>query len=131
VKKIKNMKNWLLVGLMFSSYGVLAEEWQMYFESDKFYFFIAPNSTLKTGANIVTSTTHDYKTASERGERSRQITREYDCVKAQSRVLRLVTYSQEKAAGEVIRDEPQAEAWSSIPANSAVSALGNIVCSAS
>ncbi len=116
---------------MLSSYGVLAEEWKMYFESDKFYFFIAPNSTLKTGTNIVTSTTHDYKTPSERGERSRQITREYDCVKAQSRVLRLVTYTKEKAAGEVIRDEPQAEAWAAIPTNSAVSALGNIVCSAS
>jgi len=130
VKKIINTNKVLWVGLMLCSYAVAAEEWQMYFESDKFYFFVAPNSTLKTGANVVTSTTHDYKKPSERGEKSRQITREYDCVKAQSRVLRLVTYSKEKAAGEVIRDEPQVEAWAAIPPNSAVSALGDRVCHA-
>ena len=130
MKKIKRADSWLLVGLILCSLTVSAQEWQMYFESDKFYFFVAPNSSQKTGSNIITSTTHDYKTPSERGERSRQITREYDCAKAQYRVVRLVTFSKEKALGDVIRDEAQVESWAAIPANSAVSVLGDRVCNA-
>ncbi len=63
-------------------------------------------------------------------KRSRQITREYDCAKAQSRVVRLMTFSKEKALGDVIRDEAQVESWAAIPANTAVSALGDRVCNA-
>jgi hypothetical protein len=40
----------------------------------------------------------------------------------------MVTYSKEKAAGQIIRDEAEAEAWTAIAPNSAVAALGNIVC---
>jgi hypothetical protein len=128
VKKYKKTKRLLVVGLMLCSCAVLAEEWQTYFESDKFYFYLAPNATQRAGDSIITTTIHDFKTPSERGERSRQITREYDCVKAQSRMLKMVTYSKEKAAGQIIRDEAETEAWTAIAPNSAVAALGNIVC---
>jgi len=128
VKKIKRTKRLLLVGLMLCSCAALAEEWQTYFESDKFYFYLPPNSTQRVGDNIITHTIHDFKTPSDRAERSRQITREYDCAHAQSRVLKMVTYSKEKAAGQIIRDEAEAEAWTAIPPNSAVAALGNIIC---
>ena len=128
IKTIKTTKRLLFVGLMFCSCAALAEEWQTYFESDKFYFYLAPNSTQRAGDNIITNTIHDFKTPSDRGERSRQITREYDCAHAQSRVLKMVTYSKEKAAGQIIRDEAETEAWAAIAPNSAVAALGNIVC---
>ena len=128
MKKSKKIKRLLFVGLMLCSSAIFAEEWLTYFESDKFYFYLAPNSTQRAGDNIITHTIHDFKTPSERGERSRQITREYDCAHAQSRVLKMVTYSNEKAAGQIIRDEAETEAWKAIPPNSAVAALGNIVC---
>ncbi len=128
MKKIIRAKRLLFAGLMLCSCAVLAEEWQSYFESDKFYFYLAPNPTQRAGDNIITNTIHDFKTPSERGERSRQITREYDCALAQSRVLKMVTYSKEKAAGQVIRDESETEAWTAIAPNSAVAALGKIVC---
>ena len=128
MKKIKTTKRLLFVGLIVCSSAALAEEWQTYFESDKFYFYLAPNSTQRAGDNIITNTIHDFKTPSDRGERSRQITREYDCAHAQSRVLKMVTYSKEKAAGQIIRDEAETEAWAAIAPNSAVAALGNIVC---
>jgi|LauGreDrversion4_2_1035121.scaffolds.fasta_scaffold84839_1 hypothetical protein len=128
LKKSKKTKLLLFVGLILSSCAVFAEEWQTYFESDKFYFYLAPNSTQRAGDNIITQTIHDFKTPSDRAERSRQITREYDCARAQSRVLKMVTYSKEKAAGQIIRDEAEVEAWAPIAPNSAVAALGNIVC---
>ena len=128
MKKIKTTKRLWFVGLIVCSSAALAEEWQTYFESDKFYFYLAPNSTQRAGDNIITNTIHDFKTPSDRGERSRQITREYDCAHAQSRVLKMVTYSKEKAAGQIIRDEAETEAWAAIAPNSAVAALGNIVC---
>ena len=128
IKTIKTTKRLLFVGLMVCSCAAIAEEWQTYFESDKFYFYLAPNSTQRAGDNIITNTIHDFKTPSDRGERSRQITREYDCAHAQSRVLKMVTYSKEKAAGQIIRDEAETEAWAAIAPNSAVAALGNIVC---
>ena len=116
------------MGLILSSCAVFAEEWQTYFESDKFYFYLPPNSTQRAGENIITHTIHDFKTPSDRAERSRQITREYDCAHAQSRMLKLVTYSKEKAAGQIIRDETETEAWTAIPPNSAVAALASIIC---
>jgi hypothetical protein len=128
VKTIKRTNRLLFVGLMLCSSAVFAEEWLNYFESDKFYFYLAPNSTQRAGDNIITHTIHDFKTPSDRAERSRQITREYDCAHAQSRVLKMVTYSKEKAAGQIIRDEAEVEAWAPIAPNSAVAALGNIVC---
>ena len=128
MKKSKKTKRLLFVGLILSSCAVFAEEWQTYFESDKFNFYLPPNSTQRAGENIVTHTIHDFKTPSDRAERSRQITREYDCVHAQSRVLKLVTYSKEKAAGQIIRDETETEAWTAIPPNSAVAALASIIC---
>jgi len=128
VKTIKRTKRLLFVGLMLCSSAVFAEEWLNYFESDKFYFYLAPNSTQRAGDNIITHTIHDFKAPSERGERSRQITREYDCANAQSRVLKMVTYSKEKAAGQIIREEAETEAWTAIAPNSAVAALGTIVC---
>ena len=109
MKKSKKIKRLLFVGLMLCSSAIFAEEWLTYFESDKFYFYLAPNSTQRAGDNIITHTIHDFKTPSERGERSRQITREYDCAHAQSRVLKMVTYSKEKAAGQIIRDEAETE----------------------
>ena len=126
--KSKKTKRLLFVGLILSSCAVFAEEWQTYFESDKFNFYLPPNSTQRAGENIITHTIHDFKTPSDRAERSRQITREYDCVHAQSRMLKLVTYSKEKAAGQIIRDETETEAWTAIPPNSAVAALANIIC---
>lgn len=126
--KSKKTKRLLFVGLILSSCAVFAEEWQTYFESDKFYFYLPPNSTQRAGENIITHTIHDFKTPSDRAERSRQITREYDCVHAQSRMLKLVTYSKEKAAGQIIRDETETEAWTAIPPNSAVAALASIIC---
>jgi len=128
MKKSKKTKRLLFVGLILSSCAVFAEEWQTYFESDKFNFYLTPNSTQRAGENIITHTIHDFKTPSDRAERSRQITREYDCVHAQSRVLKLVTYSKEKAAGQIIRDETETEAWTAIPPNSAVAALASIIC---
>ena len=128
MKKSKKTKRLFFVGLILSSCAVFAEEWQTYFESDKFYFYLPPNSTQRAGENIITHTIHDFKTQSDRAERSRQITREYDCVHAQSRVLKLVTYSKEKAAGQIIRDETETEAWTAIPPNSAVAALASIIC---
>ena len=126
--KSKKTKRLLFVGLILSSCAVFAEEWQTYFESDKFYFYLPPNSTQRAGENVITHTIHDFKTPSDRAERSRQITREYDCVHAQSRMLKLVTYSKEKAAGQIIRDETETEAWTAIPPNSAVAALASIIC---
>jgi hypothetical protein len=128
MKKSKKTKRLLFVGLILSSCAVFAEEWQTYFESDKFNFYLPPNSTQRAGENIITHTIHDFKTPIDRAERSRQITREYDCVHAQSRVLKLVTYSKEKAAGQIIRDETETEAWTAIPPNSAVAALASIIC---
>ena len=128
MKKSKKIKLLLFVGLMLCSSAIFAEEWLTYFESDKFYFYLAPNSTQRAGDNIITQTIHDFKTPSDRSERSRQITREYDCARSQSRVLKMVTYSKEKAAGQIIRDEAEVEAWAPIAPNSAVAALGNIVC---
>ena len=128
MKKSKKSKKLLFLGLMLCSWVAFAEEWQAYFESDKFYFYLAPNATQQVGDNIITNTIHDFKVPSERGERSRQITRAYDCVNAQSRVLKMVTYSKEKADGQIIRDEAEAEPWTAIAPNSAVAALGNIVC---
>ena len=128
MKKSKKTKRLLFVGLILSSCAVFAEEWQTYFESDKFNFYLPPNSTQRAGENIITHTIHDFKTQSDRAERSRQITREYDCVHAQSRMLKLVTYSKEKAAGQIIRDETETEAWTAIPPNSAVAALASIIC---
>jgi hypothetical protein len=43
-------------------------------------------------------------------------------------MLKLVTYSKEKAAGQIIRDETETEAWTAIPPNSAVAALASIIC---
>jgi len=128
MKKSKKTKRLLFVGLILSSCAVFAEEWQTYFESDKFYFYLPPNSTQRAGENIITHTIHDFKTQSDRAERSRQITREYDCAHAQSRMLKLVTYSKEKAAGQIVRDETETEAWTAIPPNSAVAALASIIC---
>jgi hypothetical protein len=128
MKKNKRTNRLLLVGLMLCACVVDAEEWQTYFESDKFYFYLAPNSTQQVGDTIITNTIHDFKTPSDRGERSRHITREYDCGHAQSRVLKMVTYSKQKATGQIIRDEAETEAWTAIAPNSAVAALGNIVC---
>jgi hypothetical protein len=128
MKKSKKTKRLFFVGLILSSCAVFAEEWQTYFESDKFYFYLPPNSTQRAGENIITHTIHDFKTQSDRAERSRQITREYDCAHAQSRMLKLVTYSKEKAAGQIIRDETETEAWTAIPPNSAVAALASIIC---
>ena len=128
IKTIKTTKRLLFVGLMLCSCAALAEEWLTYFESDKFYFYLAPNSTQRTGDTIITNSIHDFKTPSERGEHSRQITREYDCLNAKSRLIRMVTYSKEKASGQIIRDEAEPEAWTAIQPNSAVAALGNIVC---
>jgi hypothetical protein len=128
MKKSKKTKRLLFVGLILSSCAVFAEEWQTYFESDKFYFYLPPNSTQRAGENVITYTIHDFKTPSDRAERSRQITREYDCAHAQSRMLKLVTYSKEKAAGQIIRDETETEAWTAIPPNSAVAALASIIC---
>ena len=128
MKTIKRTKRLLFVGLMLCSSAVFAEEWLNYFESDKFYFFLPPKSTQRAGDNIITHTIHDFKTPSDRAERSRQITREYDCAHAQSRVLKMVTYSKEKAAGQIIREEAETEAWTAIAPNSAVAALGTIVC---
>jgi hypothetical protein len=128
MKKSKKTKRLLFVGLILSSCAVFAEEWQTYFESDKFNFYLPPNSTQRAGENIITHTIHDFKTPSDRAERSRHITREYDCAHAQSRMLKLVTYSKEKAAGQIIRDETETEAWTAIPPNSAVAALASIIC---
>jgi len=128
MKKSKKTKRLLFVGLILSSCAVFAEEWQTYFESDKFYFYLPPNSTQRAGENIITHTIHDFKTPSDRAERSRHITREYDCAHVQSRMLKLVTYSKEKAAGQIIRDETETEAWTAIPPNSAVAALASIIC---
>ena len=128
MKKSKKTKRLFFVGLILSSCAVFAEEWQTYFESDKFYFYLPPNSTQRAGENIITHTIHDFKTPSDRAERSRHITREYDCAHAQSRVLKMVTYSKEKAAGQIIRDETETEAWTAIPPNSAVAALASIIC---
>ena len=128
MKKSKKTKRLLFVGLILSSCAVFAEEWQTYFESDKVNFYLPPNSTQRAGENIITHTIHDFKTPSDRAERSRQITREYDCAHAQSRMLKLVTYSKEKAAGQIIRDETETEAWTAIPPNSAVAALASIIC---
>lgn len=41
-----------------------------------------------------------------------------------------MTFSREKALGDVIRDEAQVESWEAIPAKSAVSVLGDRLCNA-
>ncbi|MFZ4693474.1 MAG: hypothetical protein ACOYL2_13315, partial [Burkholderiaceae bacterium] len=62
MKKSKKTKRLLFVGLILSSCAVFAEEWQTYFESDKFNFYLPPNSTQRAGENIITHTIHDFKT---------------------------------------------------------------------